>query len=142
MDDLDMELGVWLEKFRTMIKSFWSQWYKTYFNELQRRNKWQEREPNLTSDDIVLIKEDNALVLSWPMGRIVQIYPDKEGIVQNYDIRTSTGILKRNVTRLVMYAPQRICEKINVQILDRLVCGFNTRHILEIFRKIYEIQGK
>ncbi|KAM8702090.1 hypothetical protein ACLKA7_004951 [Drosophila subpalustris] len=53
-------------------QGFWKQWSEEYLQELQARHKWKTVNANIKEDMLVLIKEDNIPVMSWPMGRIVK----------------------------------------------------------------------
>ncbi|GFT85837.1 putative bel12 ag transposon polyprotein [Trichonephila clavipes] len=47
---------------------------------LQPRKKWQDAQPNLKEDDIVLIKEGPPG--TWPMARVLQVHPGNDGLVR------------------------------------------------------------
>ena len=76
---------------------FWSRWSRDYLNELQYRNKWQEQSKNLEPGAIVIIKEDNAPVMQWPLGRVVKTYRGKDNTVRVADVKTASGVLKRAI---------------------------------------------
>lgn len=44
---------------------------------------------------MVLLKEDNLPPLSWRLGRVVGIQPDKDGEVRVATIRTERGEIQR-----------------------------------------------
>nr|XP_041630739.1 uncharacterized protein LOC121502075 [Drosophila kikkawai] len=79
---------------------FWDQWSMEYLQELQMRNKWKTASQNVKEGLLVLVKEDNVPVMSWPMGRIVKTYPGKDDHVRVVNVKTASGIFKRSVTRL------------------------------------------
>lgn len=79
---------------------FWNRWSRDYLNELQYRNKWQERAKNLKEGDIVIIKEDNVPVMKWPIGRILKIYKGKDEIVRVADVKTASSVFKRAIQYL------------------------------------------
>lgn len=76
---------------------FWNRWSCDYLNELQYRNKWQRRSENIKPGDIVIIKEDNAPVMKWPLGRIIKTYKGPDDITRVADVKTAAGTLKREV---------------------------------------------
>ena len=100
-DSLDVPLGKRLSHARDIVKSFWSDWSKAYLNQLQTRNKWLDRQPNLQIGDIVTVKEDNSHPLDWNIGRVVETTEDREGLVRNCKIKTSSGVVSRNVSKIV-----------------------------------------
>lgn len=50
--------------------------------------------------DIVLIGNDCSKRLEWPLGRVIELLPGKDGIVRVVRLRTATGQLVRPVQRL------------------------------------------
>ncbi|GFS94546.1 DUF1758 domain-containing protein [Trichonephila clavipes] len=46
------------ELLQNIKRGFWKQWSADYLSFLQPRKKWQDAQPNLKEDDIVLIKEE------------------------------------------------------------------------------------
>lgn len=83
-----------------MKQHFWNRWSKEYLNTLQQRNKWYIKEPNVKMDDLVIIKNENTQPLQWAMGRVVDLHPDKDGIVRVISVRTSSGITKKAISRV------------------------------------------
>ncbi|KAH8240512.1 hypothetical protein KR032_004483, partial [Drosophila birchii] len=79
-------------------QSFWNQWSMEYLQELQMRTKWKTMAQNVKEGLLVLVKEDNVPVMSWPMGRIVKTYPGKDNQVRVVDVKTASGTFKRPVT--------------------------------------------
>lgn len=62
-----------------MQQHFSQRWSVEYLNKLQQSAKWPRTVKNLDINEMVLIKEDNAIPLSWPLGRIVQDLPGADG---------------------------------------------------------------
>ncbi|CAH1378405.1 unnamed protein product, partial [Tenebrio molitor] len=52
---------------------------------------------------LVLIKEDNAPPLQWPMGRIMELHPGADGLVRVVTVKTMRGVLKRPLTKIARY---------------------------------------
>ena len=66
---------------RYLSEQFWTRWKSDYLSNLQSRNKWRKPSNNLRVDDVVLLKEDSPRCL-WPMGRVVEAFPDQDGRVR------------------------------------------------------------
>lgn len=81
---------------------FWKRWSKEYLATLQERQKWIVVKQNLGKGDIVLIVDSTASRNSWLIGRVIQTFPDKIGIVRSVRIRTKTNVIERPVTKLCM----------------------------------------
>ncbi|GFW98015.1 hypothetical protein TNCV_1806661 [Trichonephila clavipes] len=46
-------------------------------------------------------QDPNTKPLDWPMGRILEVFPGSDGLVRVVNVKTSTGILKRAITKVV-----------------------------------------
>ncbi len=54
---------------------FWTRWSNEYLCTLQRLNKWRRSERSVKVGDLVLLKDMDLFVRSWPLGRIVISIP-------------------------------------------------------------------
>lgn len=81
---------------------FWKRWVREYLPILQLRRKWLQPKRNFQVGDVVLILGEKTPRKNWPMGRIVQTYPGKDGLVRSAQIKTSSSILTRPVTKLCL----------------------------------------
>ncbi len=50
--------------------------------------------------DIVLIADYSAPCNSWMLGRVLETFPDKKGLVRSAQVQTKTNIMVRPVTKL------------------------------------------
>ncbi|GFW80455.1 integrase catalytic domain-containing protein [Trichonephila clavipes] len=80
---------------------FCNRWSTEYLTHLQTRAKWSVQNPNLMENQLVLLKDPNTKPLDWPMGRILEVFPGSDGLVRVVNVKTSTGILKRAITKVV-----------------------------------------
>ena len=60
---------------------------------------------NVSVDDVVVVREDGMVPTLWPLARVVCVYPGKDGLVRVVDVKTSKGVYKRPVTKLVVLLP-------------------------------------
>ncbi|XP_065203500.1 uncharacterized protein LOC135833661 [Planococcus citri] len=82
---------------------FWRRWSEEYLRSLQKRVKWTSTAPALNVGDIVLIRDEKAAPLTWPLAKITQTHPGKDGIVRVVDLVSRNGSqLTRPVHRLVL----------------------------------------
>lgn len=96
-NDLICRLG-WKKAVR-LADQFWARWVKEYLPNLLPRGPSRESN-NLKIGDIVLICDGNLPRGVWPRGRVVQVFPGKDGIVRVADVRTSAGVLRRPARKL------------------------------------------
>ncbi|GFT01667.1 integrase catalytic domain-containing protein [Trichonephila clavipes] len=86
---------------QSLRDKFWNRWSTEYLTHLQTRAKWSVQNPNLMENQLVLLKDSNTKPLDWPMGRILEVFPGSDGLVRVVNVKTSTGILKRAITKVV-----------------------------------------
>nr|XP_012150523.1 PREDICTED: uncharacterized protein LOC105663788 [Megachile rotundata] len=85
---------------RQKYEQFWRLWSQDYLHTLQQRTKWRERRPNLRPNDLVLVKEATLPPAKWHLGRVIECFPDGEGLVRAVRIRTESTTLIRPITQL------------------------------------------
>ncbi|XP_065207856.1 uncharacterized protein LOC135836763 [Planococcus citri] len=90
---------------RRIVDSFWVSWRHDYLNQLQQRGKWKERMENVSKGDVVLVSSPNDSVMNWPMGRIIDVFPDKKGIVRNVSVRLGNGTVRRTSVQKLVALP-------------------------------------
>lgn len=81
---------------------FWKRWCKEYLPQLQERQRWSTPGRNFCVGDVVLIVDDTSPRNSWPLGRIVETFPDKNGLVRQVKVKTKTNELCRPITKLCL----------------------------------------
>ncbi|KAG1674653.1 hypothetical protein GQR58_015022 [Nymphon striatum] len=80
---------------------FWRRWLNEYLLLLQRRQKWVARQENLKIGDIVLMADNRLPRGQWPLGRVIEVYPDKGADVRTLKVKSKLGIMDRPVSKLV-----------------------------------------
>ncbi|GFU64131.1 DUF5641 domain-containing protein, partial [Trichonephila clavipes] len=85
---------------RTSNGAFWKKWSSEFISSLQPRKKWQDAQPNLKEDDIVLIKKEEGPPGTWPMARVLQVHPGNDGLVRVATVKTQDSVFKRPVQKL------------------------------------------
>ncbi|GFY25481.1 retrovirus-related Pol polyprotein from transposon TNT 1-94 [Trichonephila clavipes] len=86
---------------QSLRNKFWNRWSTEYLTHLQTRAKRSVHNPNLRVNQLVLLKDPNTKPLVWPMGRILEVFPVSDGLVTVINVKTSTGILNRAITKVV-----------------------------------------
>ena len=85
-----------------LANSFWSRWRKEYLQLQQTRQKWTGEKRNARVGDVVLLKEEGAMRSHWPMGRVSEIHPGRDGLVRSVSLQVGRSILKRPVHKTVL----------------------------------------
>jgi hypothetical protein len=102
-----------------LANEFWNKWRKEYLFNLQSRQKWTKKQRNFTIGDIVLLKDENASRNQWPIARITETFPGKDGLVRSVNLKVSnrespgkSSSLKRPITKLVLLVESEECKDV------------------------------
>ena len=82
-----------------LVNHFWKRFVREYFPTLIRRAKWQQKTRQLQIGDIVLLVNYNAPKGKRDLARVTEVFPSRDGIVWNVQVRTSKGEYKRSVQK-------------------------------------------
>ncbi|XP_068717172.1 uncharacterized protein [Montipora capricornis] len=88
-----------------IIDSFWKRWNRDLFPSLVPSKKWQVERRNVRPDDIVVVSGPNALRGKWSFGRVLEVHPGPDGPVRNVEVKTSTGMYSRPITKIAVIHP-------------------------------------
>ncbi|XP_075162872.1 uncharacterized protein LOC142235505 [Haematobia irritans] len=68
---------------------------------LSNRYKWKYLQQNLVVDDLVIVKDNRLAPNEWRLGRVVKTYEGIDKNVRVVDVKTSTGLLSRPITKII-----------------------------------------
>ena len=91
-----------------LSQGFWKRWHQEYLTSLQQRQKWRNIQPNLSVNDVVLLKEPNLPPSKWILGRIIATHPGDDDKVRVVTVRTMNGEYTRPVVKV---APLPFAER-------------------------------
>lgn len=101
-DDQVCKFSTRYRLWRAIVDSFWNSWRRSCLCQLQYRSKWKNKGRNVTTGDVVLVSNPNESVMSWPLGKVIEVFLDSAGVVRNVMFKTESGVFKRSVQRLVL----------------------------------------
>jgi hypothetical protein len=81
---------------------FWRRWRKEYLPTLTIRSRWLSETRNLAKDDVVLIMDHNAPRGHWPLGRVMELLPGRDGRVRVVKVKTASGELIRPAAQICL----------------------------------------
>ncbi|XP_037818591.1 uncharacterized protein LOC119608296 [Lucilia sericata] len=87
---------------RQLRDHFWKRWIIEYLPTLTRRSKWCEYTKPVAPGDLVLICDPAVSRRDWKRGRVINVFPGSDGVIRRADVQTSSGILKRPVSKLAV----------------------------------------
>ncbi|KAK4316629.1 hypothetical protein Pmani_012229 [Petrolisthes manimaculis] len=74
-----------------IVNAFWKKWMRDFFPTLAIRAKWHTERRNVRPNDIVLVKDSNAVRGSWKLAQVVTATPGTDGKVRNVTLRYKAG---------------------------------------------------
>ncbi|XP_072761501.1 uncharacterized protein [Anoplolepis gracilipes] len=84
-----------------MRQHFWARWSKEYITQLQERGKWKQSSPvNIHPGTMVILKNENAPPMAWPLGRVVEIHPGADGLTRIVTVKISRGLCRSALVKL------------------------------------------
>ena len=87
---------------QVIANHIWNRWLREYLPGLITRKKWTQPTVNVKVGDLVLVVDRAASRGSWPLGRIVKVFPGLDSIVRSADVKTKFGVMRRPVTKLAV----------------------------------------
>ncbi|KYM79367.1 hypothetical protein ALC53_10162, partial [Atta colombica] len=89
------------QRVKQIRQHFWRRWSE-YLHSLQTRIKWMARDSKgtqLSTNQLVLIRQPNLTSLQWAMGRVLEVHPDPDGIART---ATAKGSYMRPLSKLLI----------------------------------------
>ena len=84
-----------------MVNHFWKRLVKEYLPTLLKRSKWSDSgQTPLRVNDIVWILKDMTPRGIWPLGRVLEVYPGRDGQHRVVKVKTAYGTYVRPVSAL------------------------------------------
>ena len=85
----------------SLADHLWQRWKREYLPTLLPREKWTKESSAPSEDDVVLIVDDDLPRGQWRLGKVLETYPGRDGVVRSVLLKTSSGReLVRPVTKL------------------------------------------
>lgn len=78
-----------------------SRFCKDYLQSLRQRQKWHNPKEDLKVGQIVLIDTPNKKRVLWPMARVTEAFPGRDGRVRSVMLKTEKGSFRRPVQKVV-----------------------------------------
>ena len=85
---------------QALVRHLWQRWSADYLDTFKCASKWHNPLRNLHV--IVIFREDNVIPAKWPLARVVTAHTGNDGLVHVVSVKTSTGMYRRPVTKVVL----------------------------------------
>nr|CAI5837877.1 unnamed protein product [Callosobruchus analis] len=89
-----------LEHLQQLYQRFWHQFSKQYVSQLHQQYKWKGTPSTVAVDSLVLVKSDFQPPCTWPVGRVLQLFPGKDGVSRIAEVKTHRGTVTRSIRHL------------------------------------------
>ncbi|XP_077968353.1 uncharacterized protein LOC120334750 [Styela clava] len=86
-----------------LADEFWRRWIKEYLPTITQRSKWTKGRDNFKVDDMVLLVDESIPRGRWTVGRVINTFADKHGLVRSVLVRTGTNVVRRPITKLCRF---------------------------------------
>ncbi|XP_051169415.1 uncharacterized protein LOC127286855 [Leptopilina boulardi] len=84
------------------LQFFWSKWSANYLQRQQSISKWHHPSNQLKIGSMVLLTDERFPPAKWPLARILELHPGKDGLTRIVTIKTATSTLKRPIHKLAI----------------------------------------
>ena len=85
-----------------LASQFWLRFVREFLPTLQSRQKWSHESKNLEEGDVVLLVDKDAPRGQWQMGKVVEAFSSRDGLVRKVLVKTRTSTYVRPVDKLVL----------------------------------------
>lgn len=99
-DDTDFNLRKRWRRIQELVRHFWSRWLREWLPGLNARRKWFQTHRDVQVGDVMLVISSDTSRGNWPLGRVLEVYPGKDGHVRVAKIQVREGTLIRPVAKL------------------------------------------
>ena len=100
---------------QALISRVWSRWLTEYLPTLSTRSKWKETVKDLKNGDVVLALENDLPRRKWPLGRIVETYPGRDGHTRVAKVQCGERTLVRPIHKLGRRSLAGVCRPMSAR---------------------------
>ena len=88
-------------KVQGIISGVWRRWLKECIPALNSRPKWTSEFRDLKVGDVVLVIQPDTPRGRWPLGRIAQVYPGRDGHTRVAKVACGVKTVVRRINKLI-----------------------------------------
>ena len=101
LDETTFSMRVRWRRVQELNRHFWTRWVREWLPALAQRRKWAIKRENLKVGDLVLVLEDeHARRGRWPLARVLETYPGKDGLTRSVKIQMKGRTFIRPIVKL------------------------------------------
>ncbi|XP_046145649.1 uncharacterized protein LOC123988934 [Osmia bicornis bicornis] len=84
------------------VQHFWTRWAAECLHNYQTISKWHHPSHELKVGSLVLLTDERLPPSKWPLARILQLHPGKDGLTRVVTLKTVSSTLQRPITKLAV----------------------------------------
>uniref|UniRef100_A0A182NDP4 Integrase catalytic domain-containing protein n=1 Tax=Anopheles dirus TaxID=7168 RepID=A0A182NDP4_9DIPT len=85
------------------MQHIWQRWHLEYLHTLQKRSKWNNTPCTIMPGKLVVLQEDNVAVCKWPLARIIELHPGKDGVTRVVSLKVCNGkTIRRPIHKIAL----------------------------------------
>ena len=128
IDGATMHLRQRWRRVQELVRHFWNRWLCEWLPLLSTRRKWKKPQDNIRVGDIVLVLSNDTPRAQWPIGRVVDVFPGKDGLVRVTDVLVNGKMLRRPISNSVLWnlLSERLQQEAGNVSHYKSGCAFNT----------------
>ncbi|XP_075157631.1 uncharacterized protein LOC142230898 [Haematobia irritans] len=101
-DSKDLCLRKQWKILKSLKDCWWKRWIQEYLPDLTRRTKWCLPSNPISVGSLVYIIDTDVSRSHWEMGRVLQLFPGKDGISRTASVQTEGGVMRRPISKLAI----------------------------------------
>ena len=86
---------------QALVRHLWARWSSENLQSLWKISKWHNVSKNLQEGDIVCLRDEPLAPTRWPLARVIQVHPGKDGNLRMVTVRTAKGVYRRPMVKVV-----------------------------------------
>jgi len=83
-----------------LIRHYWHRWMREWLPSLSPRQKWFKIRKDVKPGDVVLVISPDTVRGQWPLGRILEVYPGKDGKVRTVKVQVGDRQYSRPIVKV------------------------------------------
>ena len=100
VDELNFSPRQRWRRLQELVRHFWSRWIREWLPLLSSRSKWHRESANVQVGDVMLLLCPDTPRGNWPLARVTETFPGKDGKVRVVQIRVGNRSLRRPISKL------------------------------------------
>ncbi|XP_074114130.1 uncharacterized protein LOC141537182 [Cotesia typhae] len=90
------------QRIQERFQQFWNRWSAECLSAHQSISKWRYQQDDIKLGSLVLITDERLPPSKWPLARVIQLHPGKDGLTRVVTLKTATTILTRPIVKLAL----------------------------------------